>query len=336
MAHYTSALLGAMAALHPEDEWRVVLPRDGVPRPLSAGAEGPQNAVRGGVVGVRSRWPGRAQYVGAALLRRPRLDRLAGGCDVVWVPAAAPVAVSRRVPVVLTVHDRTWEERPADFTPYERLWHVATRPRALARRAAVVLTTTEYGRRDVVDTWGLDAARVRPVPLAPAVAPSPRAVDTADPYFLFVGALEPRKAPDVLLAAVDLARARGLRARVVVVGSGRVPVPGTEVLSSVTDAELSRLYAGALALVAPSRLEGFGLPAVEALACGTPAIVTDLPAVREVLGSRARFVAVDDAGALADALLEFETPQSVPPLTSLTWAATAQGTYAALRAAAAR
>src|SRR3954464_10352480 len=65
---------------------------------------------------------GRLWGVSAAAIGRPRLDRLAGGCDVVWAPAPAPLAVSGGVPLVVTLQDRSWEQRPIDFTPYERLW----------------------------------------------------------------------------------------------------------------------------------------------------------------------------------------------------------------------
>ena len=63
------------------------------------------------------REPGRLAYASAALLRRPRLDRIAGGCDVVWAPAPAPLAVSPGVPLVMTVHDLSFEHRPRDYTP---------------------------------------------------------------------------------------------------------------------------------------------------------------------------------------------------------------------------
>jgi glycosyltransferase involved in cell wall biosynthesis len=169
-----------------------------------------------------------------------------------------------------------------------------------------------------------------PAPADPAAAGSP--------YFLFVGALEPRKAPDVLARAYGDARARGLRARLVVVGDGRLEVPGAERAGRVDDAQLSALYAGALAVVQPSHLEGFGLTAVEALAHGTPAVVTDLPPVREVLGgAAAAYVPAGDAGALADALLavEAERPRGRPEAVAhLTWAATAAATRRVLAEAA--
>jgi glycosyltransferase involved in cell wall biosynthesis len=126
---------------------------------------------------------------------------------------------------------------------------------------------------------------------APAAAPPP-ARDR--PYLLFVGAREPRKAPDVLDAAYSRARARGLDADLVVVGDG---------VARVGDRELASLYAGALAVVQPSFLEGFGLPPLEAAAHGTPAVVSALDCFAETLGDAALRVPPGDAQALAEAML---------------------------------
>jgi glycosyltransferase involved in cell wall biosynthesis len=190
-------------------------------------------------------------------------------------------------------------------------------------------------RAELLAAWDLAPDRVRVVPLAPVPAastngagagpvPAPRRAaegarpvpgprSDADgaaasrPFFLFAGALEPRKAPDVLADAFRRARSDGLDADLVVVGTGRLaPVvtgPGVRIAGRVSRAELTSLYRDALALVLPSHVEGFGLTPVEALAEGTPVIASDLPAVREVLGARgARFVPPGDVVALAAAL----------------------------------
>src|SRR4051812_43609219 len=290
VARYTRALLRALAAAHPEDEWLAFVPgREPVP-------DAPA-----GVALVRHRLPGRALFGAAAVARRPRLDRLLGGVDVVWAPAPAPLALSPGVPLVLTVHDRSFEERPGDFTAYERLWRRLARPRALAARAAAVVCDAEAGRADLARAWGVEATVVSPGPLT--TPPAER--DGAAPYLLFVGALEPRKAPDVLAAAYARSRAGGLEADLVVVGDGRVPIAGPGIVrrpAPADDAALAALYAGALAVVAPSWLEGFGLPPVEAAALGTPSVVSDLPVFAETLGDGALRVPPGDTAALAEAL----------------------------------
>jgi glycosyltransferase involved in cell wall biosynthesis len=307
-----------MAVGGPEDEYTVVV----------AGAEEPAPFGAPNVRLVRSRVPGRLLFAAAAVVARPRLDRLAGGCDVVWAPAPAPLAVSDGVPLVLTVHDLSFEE-PADFTRYERLWHRLARPERLARRAARVICPSGPVREAVVARWGLAPEKVRVVRSgagkvwAPggAAVPEPAAAgepgraaalprELARPYVLAVGALEPRKLPGVLVEAHALARSRGLRARLVFAGDG--PLRGelersqATVLGHVPDTVLDALYEGALALACVSRDEGFGFTPVEALARGTPVVVADLPVFRETLGDGAIRVPSRNAEALADALLRLE------------------------------
>src|SRR3954451_13249457 len=300
-ARYTRALLRALAAAHPEDDWLAFVP-----------GRKPLPGAPAGVALVRHRLPGRALLGAAAVARRPRLDRLLGGVDVVWAPAPAPLAVSAGVPLVLTVHDRSVELRPRAFTAYERLWHRLARPRALAERAAAVVCDAETVRDDLARAWGIGATVVSPGILDVAAPPVP--ADGARPYLLFVGALEPRKAPDVLADAYASARARGLDADLVVVGAGRMAFDGDGGRrrgGAAGDAELAALYAGALAVVAPSWLEGFGLPPVEAAALGTPSVVSDLPVFAETLGDGALRVAPGDAGALADALVRIGTDDAL-------------------------
>ena len=330
VAHYTAALLEALAAAHPEDEYRVLLPRG-------------RAAVPRGVVPVRHPLPGRVLF-GAAPSGRPRLDALLGGVDVAWAPAPAPLAVGH-TPFVLTVHDRSWEERPQDFTRYERAWHAAARPRRLAGRAARVLCDPEVVRGELIREWGLAAEKVRAVPLAPRdeLRSGAPADDFADPYFLFVGALEPRKAPDLLVDAFLLARSRGLDADLVMAGEGRLDPRGVRVHRLGRADDLGALYAGALAVVLPSWLEGFGLTPVEGLAAGTPALVSDLPVLREVLGDGALYVAPGDAAGLAEAMLALAGDPAMrarlvaagrAKIAPLSWAETARRTRAVLAAAA--
>lgn len=309
VSRVTRGLLDALRAGFPSDEWLV--------------------ATGGGDVARRVR------FAAAAAAGRPRLDRLVGGdVDVVWLPEPAPVAVSPGVPFVLTLHDVSFDARPQDFTRYERLWQRLARPESLARRATRVVAVSEATRDAALARWRLPDERV--VVVRPGVGPIGRAAGGVPPvsarYLLFVGALEPRKAPEVLASAYLAARADGLEAELVVVGEGRergvLAAAGATMLGRVDDHELATLYAGALALVLPSRLEGFGLPPLEALTYGTPSVVSEVPAVREMLGDAALFVAPGDVAALARAMREIAVDEALrkrlvasgaPRVAALSW-----------------
>jgi glycosyltransferase involved in cell wall biosynthesis len=275
VARFTRGLLAALAERFDGDEWLAFVP-----------GRAPIEPVHPRVAVVRHRLGGRVLFGAAALARRPSLAALAGGADVVWLPAPAPVAPG--APYVVTVHDRSWERRPHDFSAYERAWHALARPRALARDAAAVTADTHAVATELLAAWGVRATVVSPgVTALPAEAHPGR-------YLLYVGAREPRKGLAVLADAHERARAQGLDAELVLVGDGG---------RRVDDAELAALYAGALAVVQPSYLEGFGLPPLEAGAHGTPAVVSDLPCFAETLGDAALRVTPGDAEALAQALL---------------------------------
>lgn len=337
IARYASSLLGTLAADHPEHTWVVALP-----------AGGPQLALPGVEV-RRQRLPRRPAGLAAATIGRPRVDRLLGDVDVLWLPAPAPVAVSARVPYVLTVHDLSTELRQQDLAAYPRLWSRLTRARRLARQARAVMVDSESTHTDVLTHWGLAPERVtlvRPGVWHPEAGGRLPAGVPAD-YLLYVGALEPRKGLDVLGGAYARARAVGLRSSLVVVGDGPVgpslDAPGVVRTGRVSDLELAALYAGALATVLPSHMEGFGFTPLESLAAGTPVVVSDLPPLRETLGEAAVFVPAGDAEALAGAIgaiagdgalrdrLMAAAPDALAPLT---WRRAADRTMAVLLEAA--
>ena len=149
VAHYTASLAGALASGFPEDSWRLLVLGDRLDAPPP------------GVEAVARRVPRRLAFGAAALTGRPRLDRLVGGgLDVAWIPAPAPLALSRDVPLVLTLHDLSFAERPEDYTAYERAWHRVGRLGELARRADRVMAVSQTTREAAIARWDLDPARV--------------------------------------------------------------------------------------------------------------------------------------------------------------------------------
>jgi glycosyltransferase involved in cell wall biosynthesis len=381
VARYLRCLLEALAEAGPDDEYAVVVAGAGDPDPF-----------RGANVRlVRSRVPGRLLFGAAALAGRPRLDRLAGGCDVAWAPALAPIAMSRGVPLVLTLHDLSFEHA-ADFSRYERVWHRLARPRELARRAERVICPS-VAVRDAAAARGVPAERLRVVRSGPGRPPPGEAgapaggasppgdagaltggtsppgeagagppaggtsrlagapvlpAGVASPYVLAVGALEPRKLPDVLVDAHRIARTRGLQAGLVFAGDGplRPQLAGSQatVLGHVPEPTLEALYDGALAVVCVSRDEGFGFTPIEALARSVPPVVADLPVFDETVAEGALRVPPGDPDALAEALLRLEREPGLrehlvaagrEAIASLSWERAARETRAVLAEAAA-
>ncbi len=302
IARYLEEMLAALSASFSDDEWVAVVPGDR------------EVVVPEGVELRRTRLPSKPLFAAAALIGRPRLERLAGGADVSWLPAPAPVACGRNTPYVLTIHDISFELRPDDFTSYERRWHRVARPRRLAERAARVVADSEATVADLMTAgWPISDQKITVIRAAPSMPtgelPSVRGErQGSNPYLLYVGALEPRKGIDTLAEAIPIARRGGLTAPLLVVGEGRLAseleaVAGVRLLGRQSDQQLAQLYAGALALVMPSRLEGFGLPPVEAAAHRVPSVTSDLPVFAETLADSALTFPVGDAAALAKALV---------------------------------
>jgi glycosyltransferase involved in cell wall biosynthesis len=155
-----------------------------------------------------------------------------------------------------------------------------------------VFVNSEYTGRDVVELLGVDPARVHVAPpgVDPAFGPDGERADLGHEYVLTVATLEPRKNLGVLVEAHAPLASRF--ALVVAGGQGwgeqpELDRPGIVRLGRVSDDELARLYRGAAVVAYPSRYEGFGMPVVEAMACGAPVVASSHPSLDEAAGDAA-------------------------------------------------
>jgi glycosyltransferase involved in cell wall biosynthesis len=263
------------------------------------------------------------------------LPRRARGLDVLHCPSfRAPVQAP--VPVVVNVHDLGVLRHPQAFNRWTRTYSRVFVPR-VARAAARVIALSEFMKRELVGVLGLDEERIRVVPPAveePFVADGPR---EGGEYVLAVGTLEPRKNLPRLARAARLA---GVELRVAgAPGWGDVDVggDGVRLLGFVSDDELARLYRGALCVAYPSLYEGFGIPVLEAFACGAPVVTSTGTAMAELADGAAVLVDPHDAEAIADGIRDAIARRSElaargPERARLfTWRSSAEATAAVYR-----
>lgn len=248
---------------------------------------------------------------------------VAGLRDAVWYPALLPARAGRErvsvlhcptfrapvrspVPLVATFHDLAVLRQPQAFNAWTRRYSALTLPR-IARAASAIIAVSEFTKSEVVSLLGVPPQKVRVIPngvTAVFRAEGPRAEGD---YVLAVSTLEPRKNLQTLVEAFARAGLDGCELRIVGErGWGDVRVDGQRVreLGFVPDDELARLYRGARCVAYVSRYEGFGLPVLEALACGAPVVAADLPPIREFADGAAVAVDPADAAAIAAGLGE--------------------------------
>ena len=256
-----------------------------------------------------SRWWHQQRMV-PELLRRLEATVLEQG--FLPVPRGLPCALS------LTIHDLR------DLGTYARRSRLLARLglRSSLRRADAVTVPSGFTKRE------LDAAFGKVLPNRVVVIPNgvgPRFAHTrphlAEPsYVLHVGHLEPRKNLHLLLQAWSLLQERGRAPRLILAGTDagigdelrRAAGTQVEFVGRVDEERLVDLYAGCAAVVLPSAYEGFGLPALEALAMGKPVLVSDAGALPEVVEEHGTVLPVDDPGAWADAIESIEAGGEEP------------------------
>ncbi len=251
--------------------------------------------------------------------------------DIFHAPWMAGALLRPRVPMIVTVHDLVQQKRPGEHL--RAGLRGGMRHLALARATRLIVPTHAVAV-DAEEILRVAAERIDVIAEAPASAFSPRSPQEVaamrerygvpEDYLLWVGDLrhpDPHRRVSALVDAprelpLVLAGAAGQWAR---------ELPGVIVTGDVDDDALAALYTGAHALLLPSADEGFGLPAVEALACGTPVVASDGPSLREVLVGRATLIEAGDVDGLVAAAHTVERPAPAPP--SWTWEDAARTTW---------
>ena len=248
--------------------------------------------------------PRRLGAMGSAWIRPGRLRRRLDEARIVHYPLTLRLPPVDR-PGVITLHDLQHLDLPAMFPRPERLFRsLAWHPSILGAERVIVIS--EFVRERAIARLGVKAERIRVVPLGLDHDRLTPGTGDREPFLLYPARSWPHKNHTRLLEAFALLRSERPDLRLVLTGGGAFgPLPdGVEARGHVDADELASLMQRASALVFPSLYEGFGLPPLEAMACGCPVACSDVAALPEVVGDAARLFDPRDPRAIAAAVLD--------------------------------
>lgn len=358
---YTLNLLRVLSRIAENDEF--VLFASGSAKPLARLPGLPSRNMRV----VKRVMPNRVLF---ALLRTPggpTMESFLGTpVDCWWFPDGN--IIRTKLPYALTVHDVAIDVFPQFFTAKDRAKHRTARTPKIAAQATRVLAVSESTALDVADRFGVARDRIVVTPLGvnaqytPHIAPSDlnyqRGYGLSSSYILLLATLEPRKNIESVIEAYDACRASGVALPRLIIAGGegwkveriRQTAASTSYRSDIAflgyvhEKHKPALYRGASAFVFPSFYEGFGLPVLEAMACGVPVITSFAGSLPEVGGDAAVYVDPFNVSDLVGAFSQLFQPQDGPALRKLltdrgiarsrefSWEKTAEATLAALHA----
>ncbi len=267
------------------------------------------------------RW--RLSVLALQMLNSARYERAFPPTDVYHATEHLLPRLRRRT--VLTVHDLIFKRLPHTHTWKNRAFLSTGMPLFLQKADAIIAVSAQT-KRDLEDIYNVESHRVTVIPEGIEEHFRPMSPDAPDsqaiqrrhgPYFLMVGTLEPRKNHAAVLQALASLRTQGHNLKLVIAGGQGwkfSPVRNliadlglqaqVEVVGFVPEELLPTYYSNARALLQPSLYEGFGFPVLEAMACGTPVIISDRSCLPDLAGSNALVVNPDDMPALGHAMLQ--------------------------------
>lgn len=276
-------------------------------------------------------------------LNFPKIDRMIGGADVVFLPNIIFGSVSAKAKLTATIHDLSFERFSETFSRKRRLWHIFINSKKICRRAQKIIAVSDSTKNDLQLLYGIEAQKIEVIPsgicenFLPISRNDQRLVATKEKYglpykfILFLGTIEPRKNITALVRAFDSFKgyAAGkndenlLRFKLVIAGQSgwlkkkiyreieRAKHKKDILVINFIPAE-DKPYVINLAtlFVYPSIFEGFGFPPLEAMRCGVPVITSDNSSLPEVVGSGGIMVNFDKPGEIEKAMREIlENPQ---------------------------
>lgn len=265
---------------------------------------------------VHYHMPNRLLNILFKFIGEPKIDKLMGGVDLVFAPNINLLPVSRGVKVIATIHDLSFAKYKEFFSARQNFWHSFVNPESLARKADYLIAVSESTKQDLIETYGIRSEKIKViysgidknqnekikmendnVKLKNVI----KKYNLPEKYILYLGTIEPRKNIIGLIRAYELFRnsynLQPTTYKLVIAGSkgwlyedifraARNSSAKDDIIFTdfVADEDKTYLYQLASLFVYPSFYEGFGFPPIEAMAVGTPVIISDCSSLPEVAG----------------------------------------------------
>ncbi len=244
-------------------------------------------------------------------LRYPKLDKLCGGVDIFYMPNINFYAVSRKTKLFVTMHDLSFEHYKEVFSLRRRIWHFVVNPRLLCKRADKIFAVSEFTKKDIKETYHIDSKKMK-LTLSGKTSVqgklgrnNVKLLEVKEKYklpfnfILYFGTIEPRKNIVSLIKSFDLLKKHNPEKKHSLVIAGASgwkakkiykAIENSEfkdqiiILNDIPQDEKEALITLSSIFVYPSFFEGFGFPALEAIACDVPTIVSHASSLPEVVG----------------------------------------------------
>lgn len=281
----------------------------------------------------RFRYPNKLLNLFFWYLNWPKIDRMLGGADVLFLPNINFAAWSHRTKVILTMHDLSFELYPETFSWKRRLWHFFVNPKKLTKKVDKIIAVSDSTKNDLIKLYGINSAKIKTIHSAVAEIFSPidrnglKMIEIRDKYSLpykfifYLGTLEPRKNIVGLIRAYNQLRklndAELNKYKLVLAGSpgwkykkifqevSRSPFRQDIIIEdSIEDEDRPIVYNLASLFVYPSFFEGFGFPPLEAMQCGVPVVTSNNSSLPEIAGDAAILIDPEKPDEIFEAMKE--------------------------------
>ena len=289
---------------------------------------------------VQTRIPNKIFNLSLAIFRYPKLDKIIikrTGLtpDIFFIPDLRPAPVTKRTKKIITIHDLSFIHFPRFFSLKTRLWYRYIRPKKEIHEATKLISVSKYTAADVIKTFKIKPDKITVVyeganeDLCSQISKQfaeqvSKKFNLPEKYFLFFATLEPRKNLTNLVKAFQHFKHTEFIHKLVVCGTmnqkvfKKMELPRDRDIiytGFVTEKEKPVLYKKAAALIYPSYFEGFGLPIVEAMKCGTPVITSNTSSMPEIAGDSALLINPNNYMEIAKAMQKIIKPQQRTRLT---------------------